>query len=153
MAIVDRGLLLGPQSNSKEKTVSIKAFGGEVVVKRLSGLVVADIQAKATELKNLGGENVLHINSRKSKVLQILHGLVDPKLNSELEVEQFMDNWGPEAIEELTDAIDEASESNEEAVAETTDRFPQGEGESGSDGTDPVDPAGDGLLGADGGQS
>lgn len=153
MPIVDRSVLLGPENSSKNKTVSITAFDGDVVVKRLSGLVVADIQAKATEMRNTGDGQVLYINSRKSKVLQILHGLIDPKLNSELEVEQFMDNWGPDAIEEVIDAIDEASETSEEATAATTDRFQEGEVESGTDGPDAVGRAGAGPAGADGGEN
>src|SRR5690554_6426905 len=122
MAIVDKSLLL-EGTDLEEKTVYIKAFDGEVVVKPLSAAYASEAQSKAMEFVTVGNEQVARINTSTLEVLQVLHGLVEPKLNSQLEAETFMKRWGAGA-REVVNAIDEASLIDKEAIAATAQAFP-----------------------------
>lgn len=152
MAIVDRSLLL-EGTDLKEKTVRIDAFEGDVVVRPLAALFASEAQGSAAELTtDDDGNQVARINQKKLEVLQVLHGLVEPKLNSTIEVEQFLKQWGPGG-QEVIRAIDEASLIDKEAIAATATKFPAGEGGEGTDGADPVagaEPAPAGSDGSDG---
>lgn len=140
MAIVDKSLLL-QGTDLEEKTVFIKAFDGEVVVKPLSAAYANEAQSKALEMAtDKNGNQVARVNTKTLEVLQVLHGLVNPKLNSDLEAEQFMSNWGPGA-REVVNAIDEASLIDKEAIAQTATAFPAGEAPEGTDGAGADDSA------------
>lgn len=146
MAIVDRSLLL-QGTDLEERTVPIKAFDGEVVVKPLSAAYANEAQSKALEMVTVNGEQIARVNTKTLEVLQVLHGLIEPKLNSELEAATFMERWGPGA-REVVNAIDEASLIDKEAIAETTAKFPAGEAVEGTDGADAVDRADPAPVGA-----
>lgn len=123
MAIATRELLL-QGTDLKEKKVHIDAFDAEVVVKPLSAAYANEAQSKALTMgTGEDGEQKAYIDTKKLEILQVLHGLIEPKLTSELEAEQFMKNWGPGA-REVVNAIDEASMIDKEAIAETAAKFP-----------------------------
>jgi hypothetical protein len=140
MTIVDRSQLL-QGSNLKERTVFIKGLGGEVVVKPLGALFATEAQSKATEFAEVNGEQIFRRNAGKLITLQILHGLVDPKLNSELEAEQFLKNWDEDVVEEIISAIVEVSEVSEEAISTTEAEFPKDKAPAGTDEPDVADGA------------
>lgn len=125
-------------SDLKEEEVELPSIGGSVLVTGLSAAYANEAQSEALEMVNEGKKQIARINTKKLEVLQVYRGLVDPKLNSELEAEQFMKNCGP-AARAVIDKIDELSAIDKEAIAKTASAFPQGEGGEGVNGAGPVD--------------
>jgi hypothetical protein len=77
--------------------------------------------------KSEGREQVTRYDLAKLRQLQVLHALVDPKLNSIEEARVFATRCGP-AFEKLIEAIDDLSGINPEELEAAEQRFPGGGG-------------------------
>lgn len=114
-------------SDLDEKEIDLPTIGGSVVVRGLGAAYSNEAQSKALEMKTIGNTQIATVNTAVLEELQVLHGLVDPKLDSREEARQFMENCGP-AAKEIVSAIDRLSGVDKDAIEEATARF-QGSGE------------------------
>jgi hypothetical protein len=74
-------------------------------------------------------EQVARVNTGKLEELQVLHGLVEPKLNSLEEAHELAVKLGP-AWRKIVETIDEISGIDKAAIEKSTATFqPGGEGE------------------------
>ena len=111
-------------SDLKTKEVDLETIGGSVVVQGLSAAYSNQASSEALEMKTTArGEQVASVNTAKLETIQVLHGLVDPKLDTIEEAEQFMRQCGP-AAKAIVEAIDELSGLDKEAISEASARFP-----------------------------
>lgn len=132
MPRLNKDALLGA-NDLAEKEVELETIGGSVVVRALPAKFSNDAQSQAMKLTNVGREQIASVDKAKLEAIQILHGLVDPKLDSLEEAEGFMERCGP-AVGAVVEAIDELSELDKKAILEAKARFPGGsESESGPD--------------------
>lgn len=125
MSRLTKDALLGASDLAK-KEVELDTIGGSVVVQGLGAAFSNQAQSQALEMKTVGSEQIAKVNTAKLEAIQVLHGLVDPKLDSLEEAEQFMEQCGP-AARALVDAIDELSGLDKTAIDEAKARFPAGE--------------------------
>jgi hypothetical protein len=122
-------------SDLREEEVDLPSIGGSVLVTGLSAAYANEAQSEALEMVNDGNRQVARVNTKKLETLQVYHGLVDPKLNSELEAEQFMKNCGP-AARAVIDKIDELSAIDKEAISKAEAKFSEGEGSAETESVD-----------------
>jgi len=121
-------------SDLVEQEVELPSIGGSVLVRSLPAAYSNQAQSEALELiTGPRGEQTAKVNTGKLEVLQALHGLVDPKLNSIAEAEAFALHCGP-AFKEVIRVIDEISGIDKEAIEKTNATFPG----SGPDASGPV---------------
>jgi hypothetical protein len=134
-------------SDLETEEVDLPTIGGSVLVTGLSAAYADDARSSAVETVIEGDRQIGKMNVKKLEVLEVFHGLVEPKLKSEIEAEQFLKNCGP-AARTLLDKIDELSAIDKEAIAQTAAEFPAGEGSEDASGADDVDgsPAGAGSV-------
>jgi hypothetical protein len=138
MALLSRESLLGA-SDLTEREVELPSIGGSVRVRSLPAAYSNQAQSEALELVSLprGGQTA-HINTAKLEALQVLHALVEPKLNSLQDAITFSQRCGP-AWRTLVEVIDEISGIDKEAIEKTNATFRAGApGESGGAGEDAV---------------
>lgn len=134
-------------SDLRTEEVELETLGGSVLVTGLSAAYADDARSSAVETVIEGDRQIGKMNIKRLEVLEVFHGLVEPKLNSEIEAEQFLKNCGP-AARTVLDKIDELSAIDKEAIAKTATEFPSSEGVqdvSGADGANgaSVGPTGD----------
>lgn len=122
-----------------EKEVDLPSIGGKVKVRSLPAAYSNQATSEALEMKTVGREQIATVNTAKLEVLQVLHALVEPKLNSVQDAETFATNCGP-AFKEVVRVIDEISGVDKEALEKAEARFPAG-GESASNGRQEGDAA------------
>ena len=129
------------------RTVDLPSIGGSVKVRSLPAAYSNQATSEALEVvQGPRGEQTARVNKSRLEILQVLHGLVDPKLDTFEEAERFAQQCGP-AFMEIVRVLDEISGVNKEALEEAEVRFPAG----GSDeaGEDVVDGAPNGSGGPD----
>lgn len=148
MAVLTREALI-TASDLKTRTIKLESLGGEVVVQGLGSYFASEAASEAMEVVSDGRQQTARVNKAKLESLQVFHGLVDPKLNSLTEAEQFLKQCGP-AAQEVIDAIDELSAIDKEAIENAEARFPdsgavEASGGNGSGPTAGNDAAGDGA--------
>jgi hypothetical protein len=133
MALISKDALLSA-SDLVEREIELPSIGGSVKVRSLPATY--SNQAISDALKSVQGargEQTTIIDQDKLELLQVLHGLVEPKLNSLEEVRTFATNCGP-AFKQIVEAIDEISGFDKKAVEAANSRFqPGGTGTNGSD--------------------
>ena len=132
MARLSKDALL-KASDLRTKEIELESIGGSVVVQGLSAAYSNQASSEALEMKTTArGDQIATVNTAKLETIQVLHSLVEPKLDTIEEAEQFMQNCGP-AAKKIVEAIDELSGLDKEAIAEASAKF-QGGGtvESGS---------------------
>jgi len=93
-------------------------------------------------MTTIGREQVATVDTAKLEAIQILNGLIEPKLDNLEEAEAFMAKCGP-SVRAVVDKIDELSGLDKKAIEEAKARFPSSEESTGGD------PAGDGSAGGD----
>lgn len=134
MAFMSREALLGA-SDLIERDVELPSIGGTVRVRSLPASYSNQATSEALEMTtDQRGRQSARVNTDKLEVLQVLHGLVEPKLNSIAEAEQFAKNCGP-AFKRVVEVIDEISGIDKEAIERTNAVFPadgDGAGDGGS---------------------
>jgi hypothetical protein len=117
--------LLGA-SDLVERDVELPTVGLTVRVRSLPAAYSNQAMSQAVEMKTSArGEQSAHVSTEKLECLQVLHGLIDPKLGSIEEVRTFALNCGP-AFKEVVRVIDEISGIDKEAIERTNATFPAG---------------------------
>lgn len=127
-------------SDLSQREIELPTLGGSVVIRSLPAAYANQAQSEAMEQVQQVGrrEQVTRINMQKLEALQVLHGLVEPKLNSLAEAEQFAKQCGP-AWNTLVQAINEASGINNAEVERVNAQFPDGGTQPGNGGaTEPL---------------
>ena len=125
MARLSKDALL-KASDLRTKEIELESIGGSVVVQGLSAAYSNQASSEALEMKTTArGDQIATVNTAKLETIQVLHGLVEPKLDTIEEAEQFMQNCGP-AAKKIVEAIDELSGLDKEAIAEASAKFPSG---------------------------
>lgn len=141
MSRLTKDALLGA-SDLVQKEIDLPTIDGKVLVQGLGAKFSNEAQSQALEMKTLGREQIATVDTAKLEAIQLLHGLVEPKLDSLNEAEHFMEKNGP-AARTIIEAIDNLSGLDKEAIADAKARFPgSGESEGGKDvgdGTPPGD--------------
>ena len=133
MAYASREALLGA-SDLTEADVELPSVGLTVKVRSLSAAYSNQASSEALELKTEGRQQIATVNTAKLEALQALHGLVEPKLNSLAEAEQFAKNCGP-AFKEVIRVIVEISGVDKEAIDKANATFPVGGAEPSNGGS------------------
>lgn len=131
-------------SDLEEAEVELPTIGGSVVVRSLPAAYSNEAASKALKMtEGARGEQVATVDTAQLEILQVLHGLVDPKLNSVAEAEIFATKCG-RAFKQVVAKIDELSGVDKSDVEKVEARFPGGvEGSNGSAVGDAA-PSGDG---------
>jgi hypothetical protein len=131
MGILSKEALLGA-SDLVEREVDLPSIGGSVKVRSLPAAYSNQAMSEALEMvTGRRGEQTAHINTAKLEALQVLHALVEPKLNSIEEANVFSQRCGP-AWRTLVGVIDEISGIDKETIEKTNAAFqPGGSGEGG----------------------
>lgn len=125
MARLSKDALLGA-SDLRQEEVELETINGSVLVQGLGAAYSNEAQSEALEMKTIGRDQIATVNTRKLEAIQVLHGLVEPKLGSLAEAEQFMERCGP-AARKMVEKIDELSGLDKEAITEAHARFPSSE--------------------------
>lgn len=131
MSMLTRDALLGA-SDLVERTVPLPSIGGSVRVRSLPAAYSNEAMSEALEvITGPRGQQTARVNTRKLEALQVLHGLVEPKLNSIEDAYTFASKCGP-AWRTVVNTIDEISGIDKEAMEKTQTAFPAGgSGDSG----------------------
>lgn len=134
MERLSREALLGA-TDLIEKEVELPTIGGAVLIRSLPAEYSNQASSEALEMVNVtvGGrqKQTAHINTVKLEQLQVLHALVDPKLNSLTEVGTFAKRCGP-AWHTLVAAIDEISGIDKGAIERANAEFRDGVSDQGA---------------------
>lgn len=113
-------------SDLRTKEVELETIGGSVLVQGLSAAYSNQASSEALEMKTTArGDQIASVNTAKLETIQVLHGLVDPKLENLEEAEKFMQNCGP-AAKKIVEAIDELSGLDKEALETAQAKFQSG---------------------------
>jgi hypothetical protein len=133
MGILTKDALLGA-SDLVEREVELPSIGGSVRVRSLPAAYANQALSEALEVvTGRRGEQTAHVNTAKLEALQVLHGMLDPKLNSLQEAFAFAEKCGP-AWRKVVETIDDISGIDKETVEKTQAMFPAGgSGEGGSE--------------------
>lgn len=116
--------LEGPSDLQEKDVEDVPTTGKTVRVKALAARYSNEAQTEATEVKATpDGGAVVTVNKAKMEALQLLHGLVDPKLDTVREAEMIMERFGP-AVRKVIDEIDLISAIDKEAIEKAEARFP-----------------------------
>lgn len=137
MTYLTREALLGA-CDLEEVDVDLPSIGGKVRVRSLPAAYSNQAQSEALEMvTGRRGEQTAHVNTVKLEALQVLHALVEPKLNSIEDANTFAQHVG-KAWRVIVDKIDEISGIDKAAIEAAEARFPVGgQGEAGrSEGDD-----------------
>lgn len=129
-----------------ERDVELPTLGGSVRVRSLPAAYSNQAASEALVMKQVGRDQIATVDTAKLEVLQVLHGLVDPKLESLAEAERFAERCGP-SFKRVIEVIDEISGVDKEAIELANARF-QGGGAS-PNGSDVGDATGAGSAGPD----
>lgn len=125
MGRLSKEALLGA-SDLTEREVELPSIGGSVKVRSLPAAYSNQAQSKALQIVTGNrGEQTTSIDTERLEILQVLHGMVEPKLASEEEARTFAQHCGP-AWHEVIKVIQDISGINEEAAKETEAKFPSG---------------------------
>jgi len=131
MTILSREALLSA-SDLTEREVDLPSIGGSVRVRSLPAAYSNQAQSDATEIKTgTRGEQTITVDHVKLEALQVLHGLVDPKLASLQDAYTLSQHLGP-AWDDIVRAIAEISGISTQEVERVEAAFqPRGQSEAG----------------------
>ena len=109
-----------------ERDVDLPALGGSVRVRSLPAAYSNQAMSDALEVvTDQRGRQTAKVNTAKLEAIQVLHGLIEPKLESLEEVNLFALRCGS-SWRQVVGAIDEISGIDKEAIEKTTTTFPAG---------------------------
>ncbi len=133
MGRLTRDALLGA-SDLIEREVELPTIGGSVTVRSLPAAYSNQASSESLKLvTSARGEQMATVDTAHLEVLQVLHGLVDPKLTSIEDAQTFATKCGP-AFKEVIRVIDEISGVDKEAIEKANATFPvSGAGTNGAD--------------------
>jgi hypothetical protein len=131
MPYATRDALLGA-SDIIERDLELPTLGLSVRVRSLPAAYSNQATSEAVEMiTGPRGEQTAHVNTAKLEALQVLHGLVEPKLNSIDDAYTFAQRTGA-AWRAVVGMIDEISGIDKAAIEKANAIFqPGGSGESG----------------------
>jgi hypothetical protein len=125
MGILTREELLRA-SDLIEREVPVSSIGGSVRVRSLPAAYSNQAQSEALEMQTgPRGEQTASVNTQKLEELQMLHGLIDPKLETIEDVRTFSLQCGL-AWREIIKVIDEISGVDKEAIEKANATFQPG---------------------------
>ncbi len=125
---LSKNALLGA-SDLVERDVELPSLGDTVRVRSLPAAYSNQAQSEALEMVTVRDEQTARVNVAKLEALQVLHGLVDPKLDSLEEAQQLAQQLGP-SWKRIVAVIDEISGVDKEAIEKANTMFqPGGQGE------------------------
>jgi hypothetical protein len=125
MPYATREALLGA-SDIVERDLELPTLGLTVRVRSLPAAYSNQATSEALEMiTGPRGEQTAHVNTAKLEALQVLHGLVEPKLHSLEEAFAFAQRTGP-AWRTVVGAIDEISGIDKEAIERANAMFQSG---------------------------
>lgn len=132
MGYASKDALFGA-SDIRERDVHLPSLDLTVKVRSLPAAYSNEAQSEATTIStDARGRATVDTDTAKLEALQVLHGLVEPRLDSIEEATRLSECWGA-AWHKVVDAIRELSGIDEEAVEQTNARFPDGgQGATGS---------------------
>lgn len=144
MTLLTKEALLGA-SDLIEREIELPSIGGSVRIRSLSASFSNQAQTDAVGIAtDRHGEQSARVDVNKLEALQVLHGLVDPQLDTIDEAVRFQQQVGP-AWHTLVRAIGDISGISQEAIEKTSTMFqPGGQGETGT-------PESNGVGSGDGG--
>lgn len=156
MSRISKDALLGASDLRKGEVVLDSLEGNPtVLVQGLGAGFSNQAQSEALEMTTtVRGEQVARVNTARMEEIQVLHGLVDPKLDTIEEARHFMEKNGP-AARKIVAKIDELSGVDKAAIEEAEAMFPAGSEDAGGEpernvaatGSDgPVEPVRDGVA-------
>lgn len=129
MGLLSKDALLSA-SDLTEKEVELPSIGGSVRVRSLPAAYSNQATSEALKLvTGARGEQIATVDTSKLEILQVLHGLVEPKLGSIAEAERFAQQCGP-AFKEVVRVIDEISGVDKEAIEQAAATFRPGVGDT-----------------------
>lgn len=133
MALATKDALLSA-SDLVEEVVDLPSVGLQVKVRSLPAQYSNEAITTALKVVTTArGEQQTRMDTAELELLQVLHGLVEPKLNSLEEARVFATKCGP-AFKEVVRVIDEISGVDKEAIEQAEARFQGSVGsESGDD--------------------
>lgn len=106
-----------------EEDVELPSLGVTVRVKALPAAYSNQAASEAVVQKQVGRDTISTVDKGKMEVIQVMHGLVEPKLANMKEAEIFATNCGP-AFAKVIEAIDRISGVDKEEIENTEARFP-----------------------------
>lgn len=125
MALLTRDALLAA-SDLREKEVELPSIGGSVRIRSLPAKYANAALSEAIKVtQGPNGAQTTVMDNGRLELLQVMHGLIDPKLESMAAVETFAQNCGP-AFKTLVKEIVELSDLSEEAQEMVAATFPAG---------------------------
>lgn len=132
--------LNGPGDLREDEVEDVPVEGKSVRVRGLAAGYSNQAQSEATELKQVGRDQIVSINAARLEVLQFAHGVIDPQFTVE-EAEAISEKYGP-AFRKVIAKIDELSGIDKEAIEQASARFPSGGTSSNGSGVDGAAPGG-----------
>ena len=114
--------LEGPGDLREADVEDVPVPGESVRVRALPAGYSNQAQSDATELKQVGNQQIVSINTARLEVLQFAHGVVDPEFTVE-EAEAISNRFGP-AFKKVIAKIDELSAVDKKAIEAAEARFP-----------------------------
>jgi hypothetical protein len=127
---ISKDALLGA-SDLIEREVELPSIGGSVRVRSLPAAYANQALSESLEVvTGRRGEQTSKVNTAKLEALQVLHGLVDPKLDTVEEAEALAVKLGP-AWRKIVETIVDISGINPDAVKKTEAMFQPGGPEEG----------------------
>jgi hypothetical protein len=125
---LSKNALLGA-SDIVEQELDLPELGGSVRIRTLPAAYSAQAQSDATEFVTIRGEQTVRVNMPKLEALQVLHGMIDPKLDTLDEALGMAEQLGP-SWRRIIRAIDKLSGVDKEALESANRLFqPGGQGE------------------------
>ena len=124
MAHLSKDALL-KASDLVERDVELPALGGSVRVRSLPAAYSNQASSEALVMKTVGRDQIATVDTAKLEVLQALHGLVEPKLESVEEAETFARQCGP-SFKKVIETIDEISGVDKESLRDAAASLPRG---------------------------
>jgi hypothetical protein len=125
VAILSRDQLLAA-SDLTEKEIELPTIGGSVRIRALAAEYSNAAVSQAIKVtQGPRGDSVTSMDNGTLELLQVQHGLVEPRLESLEAVRTFAKRCGP-AFKTVVREIVELSGLSEEAVEQTTATFPDG---------------------------
>lgn len=112
-------------SDLVERDVELPSLNGTVRVRSLPAAYSNQAMQEATQMVTIKGEQTVRINVSKLEALQVLHGLIDPKLDSVEEAEALAAKLGP-SWRRIVTTIDEISGVDKEAIEKANTLFQPG---------------------------
>lgn len=127
MALLTKNALL-EASDLVEREVELPTIGGSVKVRSLPAAYSNEASSKALKLvTDNRGQQSATIDTAELELLQVFHGVIEPKFNSVEEVKVFATKCGP-AFKEVVRHIDEISGVDKDEIEAANARFQSGSG-------------------------